>query len=86
MILATSLLFSFLLDVLPTPDSLEIKIYFLNEFKMSEKCLSKVCDEVNHDLVMTRVRHSLPLFCEVLRGTITGWTLGEKMMVARRSR
>lgn len=77
--LATSLLFSFLLDVLPTPDS-------LNEFKMSEKCLSKVCDEVNHDLVMTRVRHSLPLFCEVLRGTITGWTLGEKMMAARRSR
>lgn len=53
---------------------------------MSEKCLSKVCDEVNHDLVMTRVRHSLPLFCEVLRGTITGWTLGEKMMAARRSR
>lgn len=62
MILATSLLFSFLLDVLPTPDSLEIKIYFLNEFKMSEKCLSKVCDDVNHDLVMTRVRNSSPLF------------------------
>lgn len=43
-------------------DFLEIKIYFLNEFKMLEKCLLKVCDDVNYDFVMIRVRNFLFFF------------------------
>lgn len=62
MILVMSLLFLFLLDVLLMLDFLEIKIYFLNEFKMLEKCLLKVCDDVNYDFVMIRVRNFLFFF------------------------
>lgn len=43
-------------------DLLEIKIYFLNEFKMLGKCLLKVCDDVNYDFVMIRVRNFLFFF------------------------